>query len=155
MFVYSLRASGIKIFALAAVALALVLVIVFSGKGVAASSGAEGVELSGIKTEEDRREFLESLGIKVKAGEPVETVAFVMPENFDRVMLGYNEIQKSQGFDLSKYAKKRVTRYTYELENYDGYDGTVYVNILVYRSRIIGADISSADPEGFIEPLIK
>ena len=78
-----------------------------------------------------------------------------MPESFDRIMLGYNEIQKAQGLDLSGYAKKRITRYTYEMDGYDGYEGTVYVNLLVYRSRVIGCDISSADPEGFVEPLIK
>ena len=155
MFIYSVRASGIKFFALAALALVLILVIVFGSDSVLALSKDGEIELSGIKTEEDRREFLESLGVRAAAGGPVESVAFVMPENFDRVMLGYNEIQKAQGFDLSKYAKKRVTRYTYELENYDGYDGTVYVNLLIYRSRIIGCDISSADPGGFVEPLIK
>ena len=70
-------------------------------------------------------------------------------------MLGYNEIQKDQGLDLSKYAKKKVTRYTYTLKDYNEYDGEVYVNLLVYRGRVIGCDVSSADPEGFVEPLIK
>ena len=86
-----------------------------------------------------------------------------MPENFDRVMLGYNEIQKAQGLDLSRYAKKKVTRYTYEVTNYaelqpedaEPYHGAVYANLLIYRNRVIGADISSADPTGFVEELVK
>ena len=41
-------------------------------------------------------------------------------------------------------------RYTYELTNYDGYDGKVYVNMIVYRNRVIGGDVCSADVNGFI-----
>jgi len=59
------------------------------------------------------------------------------------------------GLDLSKYAKKKVTRYTYEIDGYEDYDGAVMVNLLVYRNRIIGCDVSSADPEGFVKELIK
>ena len=52
--------------------------------------------------------------------------------------------------DLSKYKKKNVMRYTYEVTNYEGANGTVYANILVYRNRVIGGDICSADMKGFI-----
>jgi hypothetical protein len=78
-----------------------------------------------------------------------------MPKDFDRVVTEYNELQRRQGLDLSKYTGKRVTRYTYEVKNYEGYEGTVYVNLLVYRDKVIGCDISSADPTGFVAPLIK
>jgi hypothetical protein len=66
------------------------------------------------------------------------------------VFTGYNEIQKRQGLDLSKYKKKNVMRYTYEVKNYKDYDGTVYANIIVYRNKVIGGDICSADVTGFI-----
>ena len=73
-----------------------------------------------------------------------------IPAEFDKVFAGYNELQKAQGLDLSKYKKKTVTRYTFTVTNYDGYDGTVYANVLVYRNRVIGGDICSADVSGFI-----
>ena len=104
--------------------------------------------------EDDRVAFIEQFGLKVK-GTSVETKSFVMPDNFDRVMAGYNEIQKRQGLDLSKYTKKKVTRYTYEIEGYNDYDGDVMVNLLVFRNRIVGCDVSSRDPNGFVEELIK
>ena len=75
-----------------------------------------------------------------------------MPEDFDRVIQGYNQIQKSQGLDLTKYTRKRVTHYSYLVTNYDS-EGAVYVNLLVYRNRIIAADISSLDGGGFIYAL--
>ena len=153
MFIYSVRASGIKLFAIILIAALIVVVIAVSGDSVLASSGAE-ISFTGIKTDADRRAFINSFGVSLKDG-MVEEVTFVMPESFDRIMLGYNEMQKAQGLDLSGYAKKRITRYTYEMNGYEDYEGTVYVNLLVYRSRIIGCDVSSADPEGFVEPLIK
>lgn len=76
-----------------------------------------------------------------------------MPENFDRVMMGYNEVQKAQGLDLSKYQKKKVTRYTYEVANAPEGTGTLFVTLLVSRDRVIGCDVSTADPKGFVKPL--
>ena len=152
MFIYSVRASSVKFFIVVALTLAVFIGVLFASETAIAASGAE-INFSGIKTEEDRIAFIESFGVCVEGAE--EEVSFVLPDNFDRVMLGYNEIQKDQGLDLSKYAKKKVTRYTYTLKDYNEYDGEVYVNLLVYRGRVIGCDVSSADPEGFVEPLIK
>ena len=153
MFILSVRASTVKFFALIAVCFAVLLVLVVSGAAVPVLAAGE-VDFSGIKNEDDRVAFIEQFGLRVK-GSAVSEVSFVMPENFDRVMLGYNEIQKAQGLDLSKYAKKKITRYTYEIENYNSYDGDVYVNLLVYRNKIIACDVSSADPQGFVEELVK
>ncbi|MBQ9071055.1 MAG: DUF4830 domain-containing protein [Clostridia bacterium] len=153
MFIFSIRASTVRFFAVLAITFAVLLGLILSGNTVFASSDASGdVNFSGVKTEDDRVAFIEQFGIRVK-GAATESESFVMPENFDRVMQGYNEIQKAQGLDISKYAKKKVTRYTYELDGYEGYDGEVLVNLLVYRNRVIACDISSADPEGFIKPL--
>ena len=152
MFIYSVRASTVKFFVILAITLAVFIGVLLVGDTALAAS-ASGVDFSGIKTEEDRIGFIEGFGHKVK--ESGEEVSFVMPESFDRVLTGYNEIQKDQGLDLARYAKKKVTRYTYTLESYGDYEGTVLVNLLVYRGKIIGCDVSSADPEGFVEPLVK
>ena len=153
MFIYSIRASTVKFFAFLVLTLALVVgVAVFStDQAVMASGTATEVKYDGIRTREDRVGFVERFGIRV-APESEESCAFGMPESFDRVIVGYNELQKKQGLDLSKYAGKRVTRYTYEVNNYDA-EGQVLVNLFVYRSRIVACDISSADPEGFVLPL--
>ena len=155
MFIFSIRASTVKFFAVLAITFAVLLGLMLSGNTVFASAEpSSAVNFSGIKTENDRIAFIEQFGVKVK-GASVESKSFVMPDDFDRVMQGYNEIQKKQGLNLTKYAKKRVTRYTYEVENYDGYDGEVLVNLLICRNRVIGCDISSADPEGFVRELVK
>lgn len=156
MFVYSVRASTIRFFSVIALTLAvLVGILVFGGSGADAVYTASGsIDFSGIKTNDDRISFISQFGINVD-GEPEEIEEFRVPENFDRVIAGYNEIQKKQGLDLSKYKNKKVTRYTYEVENYDGSDKDVYVNLIIYRGTVIACDISSTDPEGFVEPLVK
>ena len=153
MFIFSIRASTVRFFAVLLLTFAVLLGIILSGNTVFASADTfSEVDFSGIKSEDDRVAFIEQFGLRVK-GASTDSQSFVMPDNFDRVMQGYNEIQKSQGLDISKYARKKVTRYTYEIENYDGYDGSTFVNLLVYRNRVIACDISSGDPEGFVEAL--
>ncbi|MBE6596299.1 MAG: DUF4830 domain-containing protein [Ruminococcaceae bacterium] len=155
MFIYSLRASTIKFFAVICVALvALITLIAFVpdyGDSVVDQTVSKDASISydKIKTNEDRIEFLSQFGWEVKA-EAVTASEVTIPNEFDKVFTGYNEIQKRQGLDLSKYKKKNVMRYTYEITNYNGYDGTVYANLIIYRNRVIGGDICSADVTGFI-----
>ncbi len=154
MFIYSIKASTIKLFACIAACFAVLATLLSIGTADAVYASLDGREIDygGIKSNEDRVEFIEGFGLKVKE-EPVTEESFTMPENFDRVILGYNQIQKKQGLDLSKYERKRVTHYAYEVTNYE-HDGTVYVNLLVHKNKIIAADISSAANGGFVLPLV-
>ncbi len=158
MFVYSLRASTLKFFAVVCVALtALITMITFipsydSGDiGYIATGVQKEVRYDKIKTNDDRIAFLSQFGWEVNAT-PVETREVKIPTEFDKVFTSYNEIQKQQGLDLSRYKNKNVTRYTYEITNYsDSQQGVkTYANILVYRNKVIGGDICSADVGGFI-----
>ncbi len=153
MFVYSLRASTLKFFAVVCVALAtLVALIAFVptyGADAKTVSGNTEISYEKIKTNEDRIDFLRQFGWEVKS-EPIAENEVRIPDEFDKIFAGYNEIQKRQALDLSKYKKKTVMRYTYEVTNYEDYEGTVYANVIVYRNRVIGGDICSGDVKGFI-----
>ncbi len=155
MFIYSIRASTIKFFMVIILSLAI-LVGIFAVSEVTAdaSTAAGAVDFSGIKTEKDRIDFIAQF-IPEISGDEIERVEFSIPENFDRVLRSYNEIQKAQGLDVTKYKNKKVTRYTYELPSYEDYNGTVYVNLIIYRNTVIACDVSSADPDGFVKPLVK
>ena len=154
MFIYSVRASSIKLFSVVFLCLIGLLVAVLAGGGVSAVSADIQVSYSGIKDEAARRNFIESQGYTLGEG-CIEEVEFTVPRDFDRVIAGYNEIQKMQGLDLERYHGKTVKRYTYAVTNYEGYEGTVYANLVIYRSRIIACDLSSASPDGFVKPLVK
>ena len=168
MFIYSFKASSIKFFGILCIALAaLITLIAFvpAYAGDTAVGGGNGVVVDApqsnggtttvsirydkVKSADDAAAFLAQFGWVVDAGS-AETKEVTIPAEFDKVFAGYNELQKSQGLDLSKYKKKTVTRYTFTVTAYEGYEDTVYANVLVYRNRVIGGDICSADVHGFI-----
>lgn len=157
MFIYSFRASSLKFLGIISVTLvALIAIIAFvpvyaEGIGSANTTTAGGVEVSyeNVKSSADAVNFISQFGWTVDGGN-AEVQKVTIPEEFDKVFAAYNEIQKSQGLDLSKYKKKELTRYSFEVTNYPDYDGKVYVNVLVYRNRVVGGDICSGDVSGFV-----
>ena len=154
MFIYSVKASSIRFFTVLALSVALLttLIVLIPAYEPLSVSASETIRFDKIKTNEDRVNFLASLGWKV-AENPLEEVAVTIPDEFDAVFLEYNNLQKEMGLDLSRYKRKDVMRYTYQVENYPDYQGVVYANILVYKNKIIGGDICSADLNGFVTSL--
>ncbi len=155
MFIYSVRASTVRFFSVIALTfLVLIGVLLVNTSGDSTVSAMSGdVDFSGVKTNEDRIAFIEQFGIKVNT-DAKEEMNFRIPESFDRVISGYNEIQKMQGLDLARYKNKKVTRYTYEVTNYGEGRDNVFVNLIVYKGTVVACDLSSANPEGFVKPLV-
>ena len=152
MFIYSLKAKTVKLFGLICVALVgVIMLAAFVPNYVAASATVGNTEInySKIKNNEDRIAFLKQFGWEVSP-EETESEQVTIPSEFDKIFSGYNEIQKQQGLDLAKYKGKTMMRYTYDVTNYSGYEGKVQANILVYRGKVVGGDICSADVNGFI-----
>ena len=161
MFIYSFRAATLKFFGIIAVTLvALIAIIVFvpvyaqGGTGNAQDTpanveGSVEYNYDKVKTSADAANFLAQFGWTVD-GAGVKSVTVTIPSEFDKVFAAYNEIQRAQGLDLSKYKKKELTRYTFVVTNYKDYEGTVYANVLVYRNKVVGGDICSADVTGFV-----
>jgi len=121
MFVYSFKASTLKFAGIAALSLVLliVLIAVIPSVGSGSADNSEGVKAAAasinydkIKTNEDRIAFLAQFGWEVEP-EPAEEATVTIPSEFDRVFASYNELQKRQGLDLSRYKRKELTRYTY------------------------------------------
>ena len=156
MFIYSMRASTLKFFGAVFLSLALFVTLLALTTPTDAAGGedTEVVTYGGIRTEEERIAFLESFGWQVTPSDKEET-DFLLPKEFDRILSSYNEIQKEQGLDLSRYKNKRVCRYVYVVENYEGAKNTVYATLLMYNNRVVGADISSAGEGGFVHGLTK
>ena len=153
MFIYSVRASTIRFFSVIGLTIAVMIgILVFNGSADSITTASASVNLSEVKTNEDRVAFIARFGIIVQPV-PKESEEIRIPESFDKLLSEYNEIQKSQGLDLSKYKNKKVTRYTYETENYNG--GSAYVNLVIYKGTVIACDVSSSAESGFVDPLIK
>ncbi len=96
--------------------------------------------------------FLKELGWEVAAS-PKESGQVRIPEPGDPVFDRYNELQKSQGYDLSAYGGKTVMRYVYKIKNYPGATDPVYATLLIYKDQVIGGDITDTSAKGAIRPL--
>ena len=162
MFIYSIKGQNLKlVFSLLASAMAIILVVALfptekttplEENAISAGVEIKDADYKNIKENEDRVAFLKKLGWEVES-EPREIKEVQIPEEFDSVFSQYNKIQLSSGLNLEKYKGKSVKKYTYLVSNYD-YDGSVYANLLVYKDRVIGGDISSARSDGFVHSLL-
>ena len=106
--------------------------------------------------EAQRQEFLKEMGWEV-SGEFDECRQVLIPEQFNEVYEGYNELQKQQGFDLSAYKGKSCDVYTYKVRNYKGHEDKddVRCNLMICDDVLIGGDVSSTELDGFMQGLKK
>lgn len=128
-------------------ALAVVAVIALCASTLAVttlnSRGAEtaaAVSPKGIKTEEDRTAYLGGWGWQVSP-KAVLIEELELPKEFGEEYSEYLSLQTGQGFDLAKYAGKRVKRYTYDVLNYPGGDSGVQAHLLIYKNTVVGGEI--------------
>lgn len=154
MFVLTAKLSKAKIAIAAVIIIAIIaLLIVFLGGGDKAPAQEEPITVS---SNDDRVAFLASFGWSVNA-EPVQTQQVTIPSKDDsEVFSRYNELQISQGYDLTSYAGENAMRYVYEVLNYPDATAPVYATVLVYNSTVIGGDITCSAPDapihGFAMP---
>ena len=128
--------------AIAGVILALILLL---GGG----EKAESTAATPVSGNDARVQFLRDFGWEVSAS-PTESGQVRIPEASSEVYERYNALQKSQGYDLSQYAGKTVTRYVYKVINYPGATEPVYATLLVYKNKVIGGDITDTAAHGQI-----
>ena len=102
---------------------------------------------------QQRIDYLLSLGWEV-APEPLETLQLLLPETLEEPYLAYNQLQRSQGFDLTNCCGKQVTRYTYAITNYPGRSEGVQANLYVCEELPVAGDICYTGENGFQEPLL-
>ena len=104
--------------------------------------------------EAQRQQFLKQMGWEV-SGEFDECRQVLIPEQFNEVYEGYNELQKQQGFDLSAYKGKSCDVYTYKVRNYKGHEDKddVRCNLMICDDVLIGGDVSSTELDGFMQGL--
>jgi len=132
---------------LAAVGVIVLLVILLgASSGQAVESEAVVPSMDGA-TNEDRVAFLQSFGWQV-AETPTETQEVRIPEEFNEVFTRYNQLQQSQGFDLSRQAGKAAKRYVYAITNYPDGSPDHYATVLVHKNKIIGGDVNSTAEGG-------
>ena len=130
--------------AVVAVAVLIALLILLIPGQEAAETGATVT----VKNPEDCVRYLTDLGYQPDAASG-ECRKVQIPKEFDAVYQAYNDMQKACGFDLQKYAGKKVDLNTYPITNWP--DGeTVLADVLVYKNKVIGGAVYTAAVDGFM-----
>ncbi len=134
---------------LGAIAAAIILLIMIFSGGDSTTTAAPA---SG--NNDSRVQFLQEQGWEVSTS-PVESGQVRIPKESSEMFERYNALQKSQGYDLNKYAGKTVMRYVYRINNYPDATEPVYATLLVYKNKIIGGDITDTSPGGIMQGIKK
>ena len=121
------------------------IVLLFGG-----SSDAQTTSAPAGSNNDARVKFLQSFGWDVESS-PAESSQVRIPENTSEVFDRYNQLQKANGYDLSKLAGKNAMRYVYKINNYPGATNPVYATVLVYKNTIVGGDVTDTSPNGKIQ----
>lgn len=126
----------------------LALILLFGGSDSAQTAAPD------LSNNSARVEYLQGLGWEVNAS-PVESGQVRIPTQTTEVYDRYNDLQKMQGFDLTRFAGKTVMRYVYTVKNYPNATEPVYATLLIYKNQVIGGDITDTAPNGAIRGLLK
>ena len=138
--------------------MALVLVAVLAcgmGLGAAHLLGTTDivtVSTASVTDNAGRIAYLSSFGWQVE-DEPHEILEIVIPYEFDAVYEQYNQLQLSQGNDLTRWKGMTAKRYTYRITNYPNSEDEVFANLIICREQIIAGDVSSLSIHGFMHGL--
>ena len=152
MFVITTKVSKTKI---AAIVTLVIAAVVLAAILAAAKNGrVESLDERNGETNEERAAYLAECGWQINA-EPVQTQTVKIPAEDTEVFRRYNELQKSQGFDLTDSAGRTATRFVYEVLNYPDADGPVYATLFVLDGKIIGGDVTDSGARGKMQGLRK
>ena len=153
MFVYVIKASKLKFFAVVLFSSIVLLTLIAVTPGYKEPQtqdvAAVTTKYGKLSSNEDRVKFIEQFGYKINS-EPLEITDVTIPEKFDSAYNEYNEIQRAQGLNLLKYKGKKATRYTYEIIDYPSANGKVMINLLMVNDTVIAGDVCSVEGKGFM-----
>ena len=152
MFIVSAKFSPRKAIA-AVVACAAVLILMILLISSLKGRPSPGEELITAESEEERAEYLRSLGWEIETS-PMETLEFMLPQPLNDSYEEYNALQKEQGFDLEPYAGMQVKRYSYRVLNYPNYPDDVQADLYLCGDVVIGGDILYCGDSGFVATLV-
>jgi len=105
-------------------------------------------------TREGRLAFLSRLGWEVSA-ESETCDSCLLPREMSDVLREYNNMQRAQGYDLSRHLGERCDIYTYTVTNYPECGQAVLATLYVQGRRVIAGDVHSTALDGFMHGLKK
>ncbi len=140
----------IALIAAGVVVLIIGLALMFGGGKNDTPTSATVATATSVVGNDDRVRFLNGFGWDVTTS-PFKSSQVRIPEEPSEVFDRYNDLQKSQGYDLSRYAGQTVMRYVYKVNNYPGAKEPVYATLLISKNQVIGGDVTDTAAKGVIQ----
>ena len=131
----------------AAAGVIVALIALLGGKDTPTTATAGSMSAN-----DSRVAYLAEMGWQVDTT-PKESGQVKIPQEQSTVFTRYNDLQKSQGFDLSPLTGQTVMRYVYKVNNFPNATDPVYATLLVHKDKIIGGDVTDTSAKGKILPL--
>ena len=78
-----------------------------------------------------------------------------IPAEWNDVYTKYNDLQREQGFDLTEYKGMPAEIYSYSVLNYDGRPNNIVANLVLCDGKLIAADISCTELDGFMQGIAR
>ena len=153
MFIASLKIKKQNIITVGLCIVLIILVIVFIPLNQKAVAVYGNSHKNTFKTSDEIVEWLTSLGWEVDS-EPFYEKEVKIPRQSDELYDQYIINQRKNGYKLYKYKGKTVKQYKYNVLNYDSGKTEAYINLLLYKDKVIAADICSPMRNGFMKPLV-
>lgn len=113
------------------------------------AEGAWEISLAA-STKAQRTEFFAQLGYEIQE---VQSQEITIPCT-DGQFGSYNELQKSQGFDLSAYCGRKATMYTMEIIGTNQGGEELFGVIIVYRGKVVAGHITDNLYPACVKPLV-
>ena len=148
MFIITAKFSRRRAAALAAVA-CLALALIALPRACRKDAEAPAIPA---ETNEQRLAYLTSLGWAVN-DQPIETLSITLGETLEEPYLSYNDLQRSQGFDLTRYCGQTLSRYTYVVTNYPDASLPCQADLYVCGGVLAAGDIVCTGENGFMAGL--
>jgi len=154
MFIFTAKFNKRRaITAVIALGVVLIAIILLAGARNGSASEAQEPAISlVVKDNAERVSYLQKLGWTVDET-AIDEQPVTIPREFTEVYDRYNEIQRVQGFDLTKYGGAEAVRYSYRITNHPSGDSDAVADIIVYRNEVIAGDVQSVKLDGFMAGL--
>jgi hypothetical protein len=110
-------------------------------------------EAYAMSSNSERVAFLNEQGWIVKP-DPISTEEVTIPTEWGSDFADYLALEKSQGFDLERYAGETAEVFTYSVLNYPDYPENVTANMIIKDGKLIGGEVMLNTADGFIQALV-
>ena len=129
-------------------ALAAVVALLIAFVTLLSKNDADPTAVTTMSDNSNRVAFLQEQGWQVTTS-PKEASQVRIPEEQTPVYARYNELQKSQGYDLSRFAGKAAKRYVYHITNHPNGEN-YFATVLIHKNEIIGGDVTGTGSGGIM-----